>query len=333
MEREPGPATRELDPRLLAHAPIALARPARRLPADRQRLGREPFERGDVVLHQLAGLEPREPGDQAQVIVGPPLPVAVLEPAADLAVLDRIRVGRRPAHDRGVGRGLEAPSHPAVVGEVVLDPVGLEREAVEPGHHVHVLGAEALDHGDQVGVEAELEHGLRLGVARQLGVERLVGPVAEAAGARDAQQHVGAAEPALVRERRLGDHVPAGEHRGDRALERAALAALLLEVRDRSALRFEVCEVGALVLEAALGQHLGLGPEEIGRLRTPLGGPAVERGEVPAREVIREVGGGEPQLAGDELHGIAVLGAGPVMTRSTRSAWPRAWGRGLPPRA
>jgi len=291
----------ELDARLLAHPHVTLARSARRLPRDGQGLGREGGEGADVAGIELAGLEARETGDEAQVIVSTPLPVTAWPPAADVAVRDRIRIGEWLR--LGIGGGLEPAPHQPVIGQVLLDPEGLEREVGPPRHDVHVLGEHALHLAEQLAVETELEDRARPGLARELGVERLVGPVAERARARDLAQHVGAPDPAPARERRLGDHLGAGEHRLERALEPAG-ARLVVETGDGHALPLEVRKVGALVLEAALGQHVGFGPVVVGRLPPPLDHPALERGEVPAREVVGQVGGRQTQLPGVELHAV-----------------------------
>src|SRR5262249_23979704 len=143
-----------LDARLLPDPDVAFRGAARRLPRDGQRHRSEPRERTDVARLQLAGLEPRDTGDQAQVVVGAPLPVAPGPPATDLAVRPQLGIGQsgfdpvRPRLRAGAGlrlhRGLEAPAYQAVVGDVVGDAVGLERETGPVGNDVHVLGPQAL---------------------------------------------------------------------------------------------------------------------------------------------------------------------------------------------
>jgi hypothetical protein len=61
------------------------------------------------------------------------------------------------------------------------------------GNDVHLLRELALQLADDVGVEAELQDGAGAGLAGELGVDDLVGPVAEVAGGIDAQEDVGAA--------------------------------------------------------------------------------------------------------------------------------------------
>src|SRR5262249_51765630 len=90
------------------------------------------------------------------------------------------------------------------------------------------------------------------------------------------------------------------------------VAVFEIEPRDLPAPRFEVGEVGALVLETALRQHLGFRAIPVGRLPAPVGRAALERGLVPAGEMIGDIGRREPHAAGDELHRarfFAFLGA------------------------
>src|SRR5438093_4807145 len=168
---------------LLAYPAVTLLRAPGRLPRDRQRLGGKAGERSDLALLKLAHLQSRDPGDQAQVIVRAPLPVASRPPAADLAVRARLGIGPGTWRVARIHRLFQPPAHEPVVGEVIVDPVGLEREVRPPRHDVHVDRSEALDLAQQLRVEAELEDGPRLGLARELGVERLVGPRTEIARA------------------------------------------------------------------------------------------------------------------------------------------------------
>jgi hypothetical protein len=49
-------------------------------------------------------------------------------------------------------------------------------------HQVHRVGPGTLDAGHEIGVQAKLQHVARLRRARELGVDHLVGPRAEAEG-------------------------------------------------------------------------------------------------------------------------------------------------------
>ncbi len=84
------------------------------------------------------------------------------------------------------------------------------------GDHVHLLGGDALEALDLLGVRAHLEEGGGLHPAGELGVGDLVGPGAEVrARALDLQEEVGVAAPATVEEGGLVDDVGAGLHGGE----------------------------------------------------------------------------------------------------------------------
>ena len=172
--------------------------------------GGEGGERVDPGGGQLAGLVAAEAGHPAEVVVVLAPALAGLVPAAHAAVADGQRVG-----DRLVGqRGEEAGPHGAVVGGHLG---GADRGPVLAAEdHVHVLGLGALEAGDLLGVEAELQDGRRLHLAGQLGVLGLVAPGPEAAGAIDLAEEVGVTPPQhvvpLVEEGGLEDDVGAVSH-------------------------------------------------------------------------------------------------------------------------
>ena len=155
-------------------------------------------------------LEPRDAGDEREVVVLRPALLAEREEVAEPAEVDRVGVGRPPPLDR-----VEKPrAEPAVVGEEVVRPEGLALPRARDD--VHGLGRAALDPRELLGVEAELEHVLRLGEAGELGVDDLV---SVAVGA--ALDEVREPTPGAVGERGLVDDV--GAVRGwRRSVSRAA---------------------------------------------------------------------------------------------------------------
>ena len=131
-------------------------------------------------------------------------------PATDRAVLDRLGVRRRgigsdpaAAEHQCLEVGLQAP----VVGGVVGDPEAVPLAVA--GDDVDLLGLDALDAGDALGVGAHLEDGGRLHRPGELGVGDLVGPVAEPARASHPREEVGVARPPTVEEDGLVDDVGA----------------------------------------------------------------------------------------------------------------------------
>jgi hypothetical protein len=65
------------------------------------------------------------------------------------------------------------------------------------GGGVDVLGRQALHFCQQIGIETELENCVRLRLARELRVDRLIGPTAEAARHPNATQDVRPLEPRI----------------------------------------------------------------------------------------------------------------------------------------
>ena len=106
-----------------------------------------------------------DPGDQRQVVVAAPAVFAQVVPAADHAVLHRLRVrigGRVVARVGGDERAEGAPGLP-FVGRVVAD---LQRDQVAPAERqVHPAGPDALQRGEEVGVERGLRDRARLGAS------------------------------------------------------------------------------------------------------------------------------------------------------------------------
>ena len=191
---------------------VALGRAARGLRLEGQAGAREGGERRDPARLELAALEARHAGDEGEVIVVAPLPVAAPPPAADLALGDGLRVGAAHAARR-VERLRERALHAAVVGHEVPRAEALGLAVARRLHHVHRIGEAPLELAHDLRVEAELEHRAALRLHRELRVDGLVGPGAELARRLHAQQHVRDAAPAPLHQRGLGDGADAPAHR------------------------------------------------------------------------------------------------------------------------
>ena len=162
---------------------------------------------------------------------------------------------------------------------------------------VDPLGLPALQPGELLVVEEELEDVRRLRRARELRVERLVRPVGLP------QEEVGDAAPAVVREDALVDDVDAVRERllglGDRTLPARVVE---VDLADRPPLRAERLEVRVLVLEPLAEDQLrllvhDLRPRELAaRVRER------ERRQVLAGEERRHVGRRELELVVVDLH-------------------------------
>ncbi len=178
--------------------PSLLPKPVERRGAHARDLGlgglRQLSERGDPGRFEPLDLKPRNAGDEREVIVGVPALLAEREKVAEPAEGDRVGVDVGALVDRSEEPGAEPP----VVGGEVLraEALGL----ADPGDDVHRGGLVPLDPSDLLGVEAELKHVSRLGVASELGVDDLV-----AVGRRD--HEVGEPAPVAFAERGLVDDV------------------------------------------------------------------------------------------------------------------------------
>ena len=268
------------------------------------------------------------------MVVGVPPAVASASPPADGAVPTGQRIG------------LDLDAEP--VEEARLDRAVVRRHLanrnrdpfVASQNDVHRVGRPALEALDLLGVGAELQHGRRLGVARQLGVVGLVAPRTErggVVGTLDPPQEVGVTPPprlgAPVEERGLVDDAGAGGHgpaRGLLAIEQlpcpvglrsgrglrsdrtrpvgvtgATGARRRIAIRDRhhrGALAGQPVQVGLLVLEAPLLQQRQHRVGAVGlRDRAGRCQPVVP-GHVLARQVRDQVGRADHRHSVDPVH-------------------------------
>ncbi len=214
-------ATLELDPRLVVDARQRAGARALEPGLHRQRQVTERLERRDAPVAERPALSSRDPRDEAEVVVRATPGDAFGGPAADVAVLDGLRVGA----GRRVGRGLvgrhrreEARLRAPVVRQVVVDPQPFDGPRAAPERDVHPRRSDALEPFEQVDVAADLEDRARLHVPGELRVGDLVVPGTprrRTLRVVDAEQEVGVAAPGAVEERRLVDDVGAGRHRLD----------------------------------------------------------------------------------------------------------------------
>ena len=234
---------------------------------DRDPGGRKPLD-----------LDPRHAGDAREVVILGPPRLAEREEVAEPAEVDRVRVGRPPPLDR-----VEKPlPEPAVVGHEVVGPEGLT--LVRAGDDVHGRGPLPLD-ARELGVEAELEHVLRLGEAGELGVDDLIAgavreafdevrePAPGAVGKDGLVDDVGSladgffslprgAHPVAIVEGDLGDAAPIGAERAGGSRPRAPLPYV-----GSSACRLSrrLLQLAASDRELERGQVLARQAVEVGR--------------------------------------------------------------------
>ena len=247
-ERPDGVALR-LDARLLAHA--RKARRGRALERRSHRQG-QPAQRGagrHVPRPQRRPLMGGDAGHQREVVRLAAPRLTFRPPAADLAVLDWVRprgwrvLGGSPGAFR---ESLElAPDRPDV-GGVVGDAQVIHIAGAAAERHVHQLRAQALENGELLRVQAQLQHRRALGVPRELRVPDLVAPRPELARRLDAAQEVGEAKPPPVEERGLVDDRRPGAHGGHGRFRRGAIARPAVSLRNVDLLDAETLRTEAV---------------------------------------------------------------------------------------
>ncbi len=141
------------------------------------------------------------------MILALPACFALRQEGADLAVIAAVRRGFRAAVDRG----LEPPSHAAIVCGHVRepDPEALPRAEDDVGG----LGLETLHAPERLTVEAELEPVLGLRAPGQLRVEHDVAPGTERRGRVHTLEKIRDSAPRAVQENGLVDVLRAAPHR------------------------------------------------------------------------------------------------------------------------
>ena len=164
----------------------------------------------DIPTLELILLLAAEAGDEREVIVGTAVLITFAEPAADVAVGARLRVGicRRA----GLGGAGELAFHKAVVGCVVVDAMRFADEFRSGNDDPHQFRCVAQNRGEQLRVEGQLQDGGSFSFAGEFAVVGFIRPVSEHTGFVHFSQDVRSAEPSGAAERALVDHVHSALH-------------------------------------------------------------------------------------------------------------------------
>jgi hypothetical protein len=192
---------------------------------------------------------------------------------------------------------------------------------------VDPLRLDALELGEPLAVEAQLQHVRGLRVPSELRVERLVRPCAEGRRRLDSDEEVGEPAPPVARQRGLVDDVGARPHRRERLIAGLRPVAVELDRRHAKPVRAEPLEVRLLVLQPLAEHELCLlaGRRRLGQVSQR----DLERlrGEVLAGEVGRHVGRREPDTPVDQLHRGSIDAAAGAAYAGTSSSAPASGGR------
>ncbi len=294
----------KLDPGLLADSRIGKRGAARGLPCGRQRHRGERRDRVDALALQLLDLNLGRAGDEREMIVRSPPPIAALPPAADVAIFARIGIGRGVSADDG---SRQAVADAAIISAVVVHPKSLRRVARMRRDDVGIFGAHAVRGGEKLGVEAELQDGTALGFAGELRVDDLVGPRPQSGRRLDAPQHVRPPDPVAGAESALDDDVRPGFHRRAGARKSLPVDADALDDRDGEPARLQMLDIPLFVPPPSFLQKLLERVPEFWLLERSVRDLDVQRGQMPAMQMPDEVGGAEQDGGAGLLHVMRTL--------------------------
>ena len=167
------------------------------------------------------------------------------------------------------------------------------------------LGLDTLNGSQEIRIETELKDGGAAGLAGELRVDGFVGEGAEGAGLVwrvDAAEDVGIAVPVAFAEKRLRNGRMAGLHRFEGVFARPRVRDAA-DVEDGGPVGLHLLEELFLVGESPGDEEVEEGVLEFRRLLALAERDLdIEAGEVAAGEEAAEVGGGEGEAGGGEVH-------------------------------
>ena len=105
---------------------------------------------------EFADLHLADASYQREMIIFVSALIALLPPAADAALITRIRICLLSLPNAVTYCRYQAATHEAVVGHVLVDTERFWLEICSRYHHVHVLGPLSLNLTNDLGVKAEL---------------------------------------------------------------------------------------------------------------------------------------------------------------------------------
>ncbi len=256
--------------------------------------------RRDPGLAQAGGVRPGHERDEREIVFAAPLDLAPRLPPALGALLDRLRM-RVVA---GVGEVEQLRADQRCVGGAVGE--GVPVLGAVAGDDGEVLGRDALQRRQPLGVGGHLKQRRHLHAPREFGVGYVVGPC-PAPGPFAAQQEVGVPAPAPVEERGLVDDVGAGRHcfLGGRLglAQRCGVTLGVRDLDDLTALVAQALQVALFVLEPPREQQLEHLVRALLRARQlPARHREIEVRQMAAGEVLREVGGADEERAVGLVH-------------------------------
>src|SRR5262249_48802925 len=151
---------------------------------------------------------------------------------------------------------------------------------------------DALDGGDCVCVEAQLQDVGGLLRSRELGVDGFVAPGSQRGRLVDALQEVGAAAPVALNEGRLVDDFGAGAHSflGGAGGGGEVPGVGAQDAHDLATLGVERFQIGGFVLFALTTDEVGVVLGDVGTFEVAAGDFEGQRGEVRTDGVVVEVG-------------------------------------------
>ena len=295
-----------LHPGLFPQPFVSLDRPSLGFPLQRQRHVGQHLNGIDAASLKFLDLQFGRSGDKAKMVIRAAACIAVLTPAADIAVQFGVGIGLRLVASRH--RGFKAALYQPVIRKEVTRPISLRFE-VRPGHdNIDELRYDSLHLRYQIRIQAQLQNARAARFPGQFCVDDLVGPRSEVAWRVDAPEYVGPTAPAFVYQDALADNRGAIPHRGRCFVSRFPVQADVPDLDNLVTRVLQVIEIGLLVLVSACAKDIAQ--------RVPVSGlgaltscdRGVQSSEMRATQMTGQVGGAEVQGSVVASHVRQLLG-------------------------
>ncbi len=295
-----GVARFKLEARLFSGLNVSIGSATLGTACQRQRQCGEARERCDFPIAKLSCLKLRNARDERKMVVLAAARVAYRPPLTDIAVLDGLGIGGKLLF-RG-DNPFKARFHEAVIREEVVQAKGLGLELSSRCDDVHALRQNALYLRQELRIHAQLEDRSAPCLTCELRVDDFVGPVAQITRFVHLEQDVRPAVPAAIFQVGLRDNRGTSPYRIQRPLEPRVVVEAVLVGKKFVALPFQISEICGFMPEPALDENIDGRIVPIGALELTTCGKKIEKRQMPACQVLRQVARRQPDLLVLEFH-------------------------------
>src|SRR4051794_37944338 len=192
-------------------------------------------------------------------MIVPPAPlVALLPPAADIAMIHRFGICLLKA---GFHRVLKSPFDHPVIRAKRGEPVRFWFKRNTWPNHIKQCRIKSLNIREKLRVETELQNSLRLGIPRKLAIDDFVRPIAKSTSfflLFHAKEHITSASPFVLTKTALNNDRRAARHGRNRLLARIFIQ-LFGKVDNGVSLRAKALNVSFFVFETPLLKNSQVG--------------------------------------------------------------------------